>query len=188
MEITRNSEPDRMYEDTFEIEQFIACCNHFADCINPLGIAQCKDPVFEGAQGLLLDQGNKEFFPHVTHSHTGMHNVRILCAQAGITDIDVHYVSRTYPTRHGAGPLPGEDSALSYEDETNHPTRYQGELRFAALDSKLHERCGRDCGAVDYKLVLTHADQCAPNIGANLYTEGPSRNDVSETRSKTIAV
>ena len=131
------------------IEAFLRACAMLADAIHPLGMAQCKDPVFEGAQGLLLDQENKEFFPHVTRSRTGMHNVRVLCAQAGITEIEAYYVSRTYLTRHGAGRLPGEDAALYYPDNTNKDHPYQGGLRFAPLDSDaLVKRCLADAGNV----------------------------------------
>ena len=158
---------------------FLECCREFANEVHPAGIGQCKDPVFEGAQGLLLDQGNKEFFPHVTHSNTGMKNVEVLCAQAGITEKEIYYVSRTYLTRHGAGPLPGHDPALGFEDNTNHPTTFQGALRFAPLDRALMERCTDDCGG-KLKLVLTHADQLQPDRKADLYSYGPTRNDVQE--------
>lgn len=168
----------RLDDDSMK-QSFIDCCNHFAQCVNPLGIVQCEDPVFEGAQGLLLDQGNKEFFPHVTHSNTGMQNVRTLCQQAGITEQEIYYVSRTYLTRHGAGPLPGEDPEMSFEDNTNHTTHYQGALRFAPLDFALCTRCGNDANGQPHKLVLTHCDQLTPKIKAELYFSGPTRNDVS---------
>ena len=60
--------------------------------------------LFEGAQGLLLDQ-NHEYFPNVTHSNTGIKNVRELIKQAGYDDVNVEivYVTRAYMTRHGAG-------------------------------------------------------------------------------------
>lgn len=162
------------------VEAFIKCCGMFAEMVQPLGIAQCKDPVFEGAQGLMLDQNNKEMFPHVTHSNTGMKNVEALCAQAGITDKDIYYVSRTYLTRHGAGPLPGEDPNLSYEDNTNAPTEFQGRLRFAPLDSNaLKARIKADAGSNPFKLVLTHCDQEDPSCEADLYCDGPTRESVS---------
>lgn len=168
--------------------EFIACCRQFADLVQPLGIAQCEDPVFEASQGLLLDQDNKEFFPHVTHSHTGMHNVRILCAQAGITEIEPYYVSRTYLTRHGAGPLPGEDGSLSYEDETNYPTHYQGALRFAPLDRALPIRCNNDAGG-PFKLVLTHCDQAPPPAGiGDLFSCGTTRNHIDSKPVELIRV
>lgn len=160
------------------IEAFLTGCQKFAEHIHPAGIGQCKDPVFEGAQGLLLDQDNKEFFPHVTRSNTGMKNVRALCAQAGITDIETYYVSRTYLTRHGAGPLPGEDPKLAYEDDTNVDHPWQGRMRFASLDvSALEKRCAADCGEKP-RIVLTHCDQLAAPFKAHLHSFGSNRNAV----------
>lgn len=163
--------PDEM------IAAFLHKCDMFAEAVNPAGIGDCREPVFEGAQGLLLDQNNKVFFPHVTRSNTGMQNVRVLCQQAGIDEIDAYYVSRTYLTRHGAGPIPGEDPNLSYFDDTNTEHEFQGKLRFAPLDPiGLHERCAADSGGI-YKLVLTHCDQIAVDCRADLYFHGPTRND-----------
>ena len=162
------------------IQQFIECCQTFAQLVEPLGIGQCKDPVFEGSQGLLLDQNNKEFFPHVTHSNTGMKNVAVLCDQAGISKKEIYYISRTYLTRHGAGPLPGENVALSFADDTNRRTQFQGPLRFAPLDTAtLLLRCKRDAGANPYKLALSHCDQQEAPCEAALYFNGPTRKHAS---------
>jgi adenylosuccinate synthase len=163
------------------IEAFIKGCWAFADHVHPLGMGQCQDPVFEGAQGLLLDQDNKEFFPHVTRSNTGMKNVRTLCNQAGITAIDAYYVSRTYLTRHGAGPLPGENPKMRFEDATNLDHPYQGTLRFAPFDAGILTRIRVDAGTSPLHLVLTHCDQLAPTTCAALATlqsSGPTRLDV----------
>jgi len=168
------------FDEPKACEVFLDCCKHFAECVHPAGIGQCKDPVFEGAQGLLLDQNNKEFHPHLTHSNTGMENVEVLCAQAGITEKEIYYVSRSYLTRHGAGPLPGEDVTLSYEDETNHPTTFQGAIRFAPLDGGLRTRCGLDARGNSYKLVITHVDQCPAKLDSEITSHGPTRNDVEE--------
>lgn len=164
------------------IAHFINVCETFANAVQPAGIQQCEDPVFEGAQGLLLDQDNKEFFPHVTHSNTGMKNVRILCDQAGISEIDTYYVSRTYLTRHGAGPLPGHDPKMRFEDNTNIDNPWQGSMRFAPLDTrKLLDRCIADNGVGNkFKLVLTHCDQLAPTSSADLYAYGPTRSDIKD--------
>ena len=164
------------------IGEFVAKCAEFADRVLPLGIAQCVDPVFEGAQGLLLDQDNKQFYPHLTRSNTGMKNVRFLCAQAGINDVETYYVSRTYLTRHGAGPLPGEDPELRYDDATNTDHPYQGKLRFAPLDkSGLYSRITADFGDPCAKLVLTHCDQRKAPCAASIYSYGPTRNDLRGT-------
>lgn len=161
----------------------------FAEQVHPLGIQQCPDPVFEGAQGLLLDQNNKTFFPHVTHSNTGAKNVKILCEQAGITDVELYYVSRTYLTRHGAGPLPGWNDHMAYHDNTNIKNRYQGELRFAHLDvDHLAGRIASDAKGTKSNLVLTHCDQLAAPIYADLYFNGPTRNDcVTHADQRKIA-
>jgi adenylosuccinate synthase len=58
--------------------------------------------VFEGAQGLLLDQAHR-FFPHVTHSNTGLRNVIALAEAAGIAALDVTYVSRPTPRATARG-------------------------------------------------------------------------------------
>lgn len=167
----------KTFDEPRAVKMFIDCCAEFANCVEPLGIDQCKDPVFEGAQGLLLDQNNKEYFPHLTHSNTGIKNVNALCAQAGINR-EIYYVSRTYLTRHGAGPLPGEDKNMRFEDNTNYPTQFQGPLRFAPLGVKsLYARCFKDAGA-PYKLVLTHCDQLAPPCEADFYSYGPTRNSI----------
>lgn len=169
------------------IEAFIKCCHQFADCVNPLGIGQCKDLIFEGAQGLLLDQNRKEFFPHVTHSNTGMKNVEVLCAQAGITTKEIYYVSRTYLTRHGAGPLPGDDASLNYADETNQPNAFQGTLRFAPLDyNSLRARCKLDAGSNAHNLVLTHCDQFDSPGSADLYCDHPTREGVGKNDRVTV--
>lgn len=161
------------------ISTFIEHCRIFAEAVQPLGIGQCEEPIFEGAQGLLLDQNNKEFFPHLTRSNTGMKNVRTLCHQAGIDEIDTYYVSRTYLTRHGAGYLPAETSAMKYADNTNLDHPYQGKIRFAPLDpAGLQQRCHADADGISFKLVLTHCDQLAASQSADLYSEGPTRNDL----------
>jgi adenylosuccinate synthase len=104
--------------------------------------------------------------------------VRILCEQAGIKeDIETYYVSRTYLTRHGAGPLPGEDAKMRFDDDTNLVHPYQGKLRFATLDvDALYGRMAKDGG--HGHLVLTHCDQVEPPCKASMYAYGPKRTDV----------
>lgn len=92
--------------------------------------------VFEGAQGLRLDE-YAEGFPHVTRSRTGLPNVLEILRAVGAHDVPrVHYVTRCYVTRHGAGPLAGELGAHPFGwtgPETNTPGPYQGSLRYAPL-------------------------------------------------------
>lgn len=177
------------FENPAAIPAFMEYCNHFAQCVNPLGMGQCKDPVFEGAQGLLLDQNNKEYWPHVTHSNTGMANVEVLCSQASIAKKEIYYVSRTYLTRHGAGRLPGEDPSMVFEDNTNTAHPFQGKIRFAPLDGGLRARCKEDAGSNPFKLALTHYDQVEPTCDADLYFDGPTRTSAqTEWQAKAIEV
>lgn len=99
--------------------------------------------VFEGAQGLLLDEDH-EWFPYVTHSKTGIHNVLRILWDARIyvdnTNMEVTYVTRPYMTRHGAGPFPTERKDISdfnIEDATNKPNPFQGSLRLGLFDVAL---------------------------------------------------
>ena len=92
--------------------------------------------IFEGAQGLLLDENRRDLFPHVTRSRTGLTNVLSLCEKLDISCLEATYVTRSYLTRHGAGPLPGE-SDFSFVDHTNVTNKFQGKLRFAPMNIDL---------------------------------------------------
>jgi adenylosuccinate synthase len=101
-------------------------------------IADSEDVIFEAGQGLLLDEDHR-YFPHVTHSHTGLFNVAELLRAARVTDLEVFYMTRWYATRHGAGPFEteGDKPTDKVEDATNIPNMYQGTLRFGKLDTDL---------------------------------------------------
>ena len=99
-------------------------------------IETAKHIVFEGAQGLMLDQ-TRGIFPHVTRSNTGLKNVLPLAREAGIGQLDVTYATRAYLTRHGAGPLENEEKdppAQGIKDDTNVLNDWQGNLRYALLE------------------------------------------------------
>ena len=95
--------------------------------------------IFEGAQGLLLDQ-DLGYFPHVTRSNTGLKNIINIIKDTEIKELDVVYATRCYTTRHGAGPLENELKIKPYEnivDKTNIHNEYQGTLRFSFLNIDL---------------------------------------------------
>lgn len=91
--------------------------------------------IFENGQGLLLDSENAEYSPHVTASRTGLTNPCNFLKQIGAEMDEVVYVSRSYVTRHGAGPLPHECKAnelgIAEADKTNLENEWQGKLRYA---------------------------------------------------------
>lgn len=125
--------------------------------------------VFEGAQGLMLDQNNMDYFPHLTPSNTGVQNV--IPWIENDMDVEVCYVSRTYVTRHGAGSLPGEcprEMIGAGIDLTNHENEWQGELRYGKLDLQaMIKRCiddARKLGEKDnlyWTWAMTHCDEVA---------------------------
>ncbi|MES2218261.1 MAG: adenylosuccinate synthetase [Pseudomonadota bacterium] len=129
--------------------------------------------IFEGAQGLLLDEV-KGFFPHVTRSATGLKNVLSIAETVGISTLEVFYMTRAYLTRHGSGPLPFELNTLPYPaiiDKTNVTNMYQGALRFAWLNFDLLEQAifsdlidAENRISVQPNLVVTCMDQLAPEV------------------------
>jgi adenylosuccinate synthase len=148
----------------------------FLECTRPATtfiITQARHVIFEGSQGLLLDQDH-EWFPHVTRSSTGLKNAVTLAKAAGIDTLAAHYVSRCYATRHGAGPLPHELPGKPYEkvvDLTNVPNPYQGTLRFGWLDLDLLRKTirndlGHAEGMIDVApaLAVTCLDQADDRI------------------------
>lgn len=98
--------------------------------------------VFEGAQGLALDEhfGN---FPYVTPSRTGSCNVTNLCREWD-KDLEMtYYVTRPYLTRHGKDP---NFKSASWEvmaeyfdikDPTNVYNPFQEDLKVGAMDFNL---------------------------------------------------
>lgn len=98
--------------------------------------------VFEGGQGLLLSEKMAAEYgsdSHTTPSLTGCENpVKFLESIGYSGDIEVCYVTRTYLTRHGAGPFPGEcpgeEIGRGITDLTNVPNAHQGTLRYGRID------------------------------------------------------
>lgn len=105
--------------------------------------------IYEGGQGLLLDQQNVGDFPHLTPSSVGSYNIHNQINQSGADNVDVYYVSRSYMTRHGAGPMEREcakeDINTTIVDSTNMPNDWQGSLRFGFINTdSLYKRVQGD--------------------------------------------
>ena len=87
--------------------------------------------IYEGSQGLLLDQ-HYGFFPNVTRSNCGTTNLPQ-------KNYEFFLITRCYQTRHGKGFMSNEDSKYILNDplETNVTNEYQGAFRRGLLDIDL---------------------------------------------------
>jgi adenylosuccinate synthase len=143
-----------------------------------------KEPehvIFEGAQGLLLDQ-EYGVMPHCTPTACGLENICLNLFQ--YEKVEVIYVTRSYLTRHGNGPLEGECD-LGLADKTNVAHAYQGEFRYATLNHV--GPCLVDFGRYanyncQLEVAVTHLDEYDDGLWKSLnpkYTAyGETRNTV----------
>lgn len=135
--------------------------------------------IFEGAQGLLLDEYYLKYEPHLTTSRTGSVNPAQFCRRyLKDKETELVYITRTYVTRHGNGPLPysGESDVQKYDitDLTNQPNPWQGTMRFAPHGSieEFLEPLMEDIDNVKdiphkISLMITHIDETKGNVLTN---------------------
>jgi adenylosuccinate synthase len=118
--------------------------------------------VFEGAQGVLLDEW-RGFHPYTTWSTTTFENAETLLRENGAEAEGARLgVTRTYQTRHGPGPFPTEDPALGLTEPHNADGRWQGPVRVGHLDAVALGYAAAVVGGVD-AVALTHLDTaCRP--------------------------
>lgn len=114
--------------------------------------------VFEGAQGILLDQW-RGFHPYTTWSSTTFGNAETLLAEAGESAIRLGVI-RCYMTRHGPGPFVTEDPALEFPEPHNRHGMWQGAFRTGHLDAVALRYAMEVTGGVD-AVALTHLDRAA---------------------------
>jgi adenylosuccinate synthase len=123
-------------------------------------LAQQGSLLFEGAQGVLLDEW-RGFHPHTTWSTTTPANARALLATIGyVHPVKTLGVMRAYHTRHGAGPFPTEAPGLAkyFRDKNNGTHEWQGAFRVGHLDMVLTRYALKVSRGID-GLVVTHLDQ-----------------------------
>ena len=141
--------------------------------------------IYEGAQGLALDMNNLNDFPYLTPSQT----TPIVPIKTIVKDkwditpeqVEICYVTRSYMTRHGAGPLPTEckkeEINSDIEDLTNVPNPFQDTLRYGKFDfvgfeNRIKMSIGDICevwgGFYNFKKTtfLTYADSNPNEKGA----------------------
>lgn len=130
----------------------------------PAYIVQCKEGllqahnniVFEGAQGMLLDE-KFGTAPHNTWTDITFTNANELLALSNFHgDVLKVGVVRSYYTRHGAGPFPTEDKRQNPEPH-NDASGFQGVFRQGAFDWSDFNYALMAIGGVDV-LAVNHLD------------------------------
>ena len=118
--------------------------------------------IFEGAQGVLLDEWNG-FHPHTTWSTTTLKNAEQLLGEAGYSGALTRLgITRAYATRHGAGPLVTEDASLTraLPDAGNGFGTWQHGFRVGWLDLVMLRYALEVVGPLDL-LAVTCLDRLA---------------------------
>jgi adenylosuccinate synthase len=158
------------FEENISLKRFFKSIEEIRNSDNITlvdGLPLCFNHViFEGSQGLLLDQ-NIGFFPHVTRTNTGSKNIVEICKESigYVPKINYFLITRAYQTRHGNGPMTNDatpNNIYINPDETNVKNKFQGEFRRSILDVDLL-KYGIECDGVinntKYKsLVITCVD------------------------------
>jgi len=113
--------------------------------------------VFEGAQGVLLDEWHG-FHPYTTWSTcTAAPAAQLLSQFAREAEVCRIGVLRTYAVRHGAGPLPTETPDIGAAPEHNTFNEWQGAVRRGWFDGVLARYAAEADGGID-ALAITHLD------------------------------
>lgn len=114
--------------------------------------------IFEGAQGVLLDEWHG-FHPYTTYSNCTFENAVELLAESNVPIDNVTRigVTRTYATRHGAGPFPSEVLNVSGQEKHNAHDLWQGGFRVGRLDTPLLHYAIEVLNGIDH-IALTCAD------------------------------
>lgn len=161
------------YDDSV-LNAYLSDCEFFFSHVDivdeKLVLEQFATVVFEGAQGLLLDENNVNEYPHVTASSTGMKNVWKLLEGFDYESLEVCYVTRSYLTRHGNGPfrtktsmenLYLDDKVHVRPDKTNHTNEWQGDFKYGWFDKDLFAECvNKDSLGLDkISIAVTHLDE-----------------------------
>jgi adenylosuccinate synthase len=148
-----------------------------ADATLTAWLAATGAVVFEGAQGVLLDEW-AGFHPFTTWSRCTPDNaLEILAEAAPGAEVERIGVMRAHAVRHGPGPLPTETEELRPAVlEHNLYGEWQGAVRYGWFDAVLARYALDLAGPLDL-LALTHLD-VPPRLGrwktCAGYREGPA--------------
>ncbi|MEV5408934.1 adenylosuccinate synthetase [Thermopolyspora sp. NPDC052614] len=148
-----------------DVDDCVAAFAAFAKRVRVVGddhlatLLRAGPVVFEGAQGVLLDEWHG-FHPYTTWSTTTYANAETLLAEANAAGSARRLaVVRAYMTRHGPGPFVTEDPVLTagLPDRHNGFGPWQGAFRVGHLDLVALRYALSVAGGAD-ELAVTHLD------------------------------
>ena len=133
-----------------------------------------KYHIFEGSQGILLDQ-RFGIMPYCTPSNTTSQNAVELIKRFGLLGRIEHvYVTRPYITRHGNGPIPTEKPIREIQDPNNRFNEFQKSIRATEFDIKLFNHSlmvdlmFRHTNSYA-KVIVTHEDEIPEDFPLEIY-------------------
>lgn len=149
-------------------------------------VLKTGNTVFEGAQGVLLDE-KYGFHPHTTWSNCTFGNAIKLLNAAGYTGhIERVGVIRAYMTRHGAGPFVTEDFGMKMPEPHNKDGIWQNSVRFGWQDMVMLRYALNAVQGVDHLAItcMDHVDALESIKVCNSYTDG--MHDLPLSRNNTV--
>jgi adenylosuccinate synthase len=158
------------------------------DDVDLLRYAATDHVIFEGAQGVLLDETYGED-SYNTWTNCTFENAQQLLDDAGFTGTRHRLgVLRTYHTRHGDGPLSSENVSLDYPElHNNSNDQYQGKFRRGTFDCDLVQQALKIIDGVD-SVALNHLDHCEPVADLEAVLQAPiSIRSYGPTRNNRVA-
>lgn len=119
-----------------------------------------EEKIYEGAQGVLLDPKFGVMFPFVTRLSPLEFRDHFDPEDPNSEHV---LVTRTYESRHGAGPMPSESSMVTGYDPHNSPNKWQSSMRYGYKDVYLFSRAllilkKNNLLGKNNSLFVTHAD------------------------------
>jgi len=163
----RDADDLAIFADGARIEPWIEAASSLARNVidaraSAMLVRRAHGVVFEGAQGVLLDEDHG-FHPHTTWSRCTFANARAIADESGL-DVPLERIGvlRAHGVRHGAGPFPTEDPSLPRTERHNATGPWQGAVRVGHLDLVLLRYALAACGGAD-ALAVSHLDVVGPS-------------------------
>jgi adenylosuccinate synthase len=165
-----------------EVGRRFAIVDSSAETLSAVG-----NVVFEGAQGVLLDEWHG-FHPYTTWSTTTFENAETLLAESGYAgEVTRVGAMRAYMTRHGAGPFVTEDAAVRIPEMHNRVNDWQHGFRAGWMDLMMMRYALEVVGGVD-GLAVTCLDHLEAIGELKVCVGYEAKHEGTKTRSDTKPV